>query len=124
MVMRPRRCSATPVRIVGVLGMIAAGVAVVDGIANQRAPLASVHFATPLFYVVSAFFLLSAAGTVALQRVAAVGFAVPLVLVGIWAVGEVLVRASWEAVAGNLLITLPLLCAPAFVIYRNWQCLR
>jgi hypothetical protein len=104
--------------------MMAAGVAVVDGIANQRAPLASVHFATPLFYVGCAFFLLSAAGTIALLRVAAVAFAAPLVLAGIWSVGAVLVRASWAAVVGNVLITLPLLCSPAFVIYRNWRCLR
>lgn len=111
-------------RVAGALGVAGAIVSIVSGIANQRAPRASVHFATPAFYAVCAFLLLAAAGTIALRKIAAVAFTAPLAAVGLWCVGAVILEGPAAAIALNLLLTLPMLTAPAFVVYWNWRCLR
>ena len=110
------------VRVVGLLGAVLGVCAVAAGVANLQAvsPARDIR----MFIVIGAWLLAASAGTIALRKAGAVLLVVPLAGLGVASVIGSATRGSVVAVMLNLLITAPLLCGPAYVVWRNRRALR
>lgn len=110
------------VRIIGMFGAALGVFGMTAGVAN----LIAVSPARDLriFVVVGAYLLIVSAGTIALRRVAAVLLVVPLAGIGVAALVGSATGGPFVAVILNALITVPLLCGPAYVVWRNRHALR
>ncbi|HEX8151949.1 MAG TPA: hypothetical protein VF698_02435 [Thermoanaerobaculia bacterium] len=109
-------------RIIGALGVVLGLCAVAAGVANLRAvnPARDIH----LFIVIGAYLLVASGATIALRKVGALLLVVPLAVLGIAAVIGSAIQGPVVAVILNLVITVPLLCSPAYIVWRNRRALR
>lgn len=119
---RTSRGDVVAVRIIGVLGAVLGVCAVAAGVANLRAvsPARDIR----IFIVIGAYLLAASGATIALRKVGALLLVVPLAALGVAAVIGAATQGPVAAVILNLLITAPLLCGPAYVVWRNRRALR
>ena len=110
------------VRVVGVLAALAAVAAIAGGIANAMTPNAARD--VRLLIPVGLYFLAASLGTILLHKAAALLLVVPLATAGLYIVIQVAIQGPVGAFVGNLILTVPLLCGPAFVVYRHRGGLR
>lgn len=113
---------ALGVRVAGVLGIVIGCGAITAGLMNAGAENPSRDIRA--FAAVGVYFVAVGGGTVALRRIAALLLVVPLAIAGIASVVGAVVSGPAVAAIVNLFVTAPLLCGPAFVVWRNRRCLR
>lgn len=115
-------CSTTAIRALGIVGIVAALCGIAAGVANALAPdvARNVTFLVPF----SLYFLLASVGTLMLRKVAAVLLVGPLFVAAIFVVVASIRTGPPSAIFLNVILSVPFFCAPAFVVYRNWRCLK
>jgi hypothetical protein len=115
-------CHPMPLRVLGILGVLGGLAGIWAGVMNALQPerLRDIRMIIP----VCAYFVATGIGTALLRKIPAVLLAAPLLIAGIWTVAGVLLDGDVKAFLGNLVLTLPMLAAPAFVVYRYWKCFR
>lgn len=120
--MTTSRGDVVAVRIIGVLGAVLGACTVAAGLANLRAvnPVRDIR----IFIVIGVYLLAASGGTIALRKVGALLLVIPLAALGIAAVIGSAAEGPIVAVILNLLVTAPLLCGPAYVVWRNRRVLR
>jgi uncharacterized membrane protein len=109
------------VRVIGVLGAVLGVCAVAAGVEYLRAVSPARDIC---IFVIGAYLLAASGATIALRKVGALLLVVPLAALGMAAVIGSATQGPVVAVILNLLITAPLLCAPAYVVWRNRRALR
>ena len=77
-----------------------------------------------LILAMGIYFVVASIGTILLRKITALMLVTPLALMGAASVAVSILEGPPVALILNLLLSAPLLCIPAFVIYRNWRCLR
>ena|ERR1700682_287720 len=109
------------VRIVAGFCAVGALIGIATGMANP-----SLHTGRKLtvLMIIGVYFLITSIGTMRLRKLAAVLLVSPLALAGIAVVVVTCVEGPWAAFWLNLILSLPLLCAPAIVIYVNRRCMH
>lgn len=119
---RTTREDVVAVRVIGVVGAVLGVCAVAAGVSNLRAvsPLRDIR----ILVLIGAYLLAASGGTIALRKVGALLLVVPLAALGVAAVIGAATQGPAVAFILNLLITAPLLCGPAYVVWRNRRALR
>ena len=102
--------------------MCVATVGIIAGLANSH----MIHAARDIRFLipVGLYFLAASVGTVMRAKLAAMLLSVPLAVAGVVVVIASIMHGPAVAIVMNLLVSAPLLCTPAFVLYRNRGCLR
>jgi hypothetical protein len=110
------------IRIIGVLGCGLGICTIVAGLANAAMPN---HARDIRMLVAVGIYLLGVSvGTVALRKISAILLVVPLALLGVAAVIGSAINGAVTAVVLNILVSVPLLCSPAVVVWRNRRLLK
>lgn len=111
------------IRIVGALGCVLGVVALIAGLANAASANADRDIRALI--VIGVYIVLASIATIALRKIGAVLLVVPLAVAGIATV----VGSAWRggpaiAVVLNAVVSLPLLCSPAIIVWRHRRSLR
>ena len=109
------------IRIIGMLGIVVAICTIAAGIAGSGSN-SDLRFRA--LVAIGIYLFAVSFATMALKKAGAVLLAVPLACGGLAAVFMSAMQADLTATILNVVVSLPLLCGPAFVVWRYRRVLR